>query len=179
MKFIAIFFGVTLLGIMLLVYAFNFMSLINWDKVDEHYHVDKNTTQSYLEGELELVYESGLILDYLNVRALVIFIVGMYITVLGAITFIHTGIDKLFMKKFYQEPELKVAIRRGALWGAYLPIILLFLLFNFDTAGLLIMITLVFVFIEVIASFLMGKEVKEPKAPDIENATEKNSRTVL
>ena len=55
--------------------------------------------------------------DTLDMQSYVIVSISFILVITSLITFIHVSIDKLFFRKFYEEPNLLVAIRRGFLLG--------------------------------------------------------------
>lgn len=65
-----------------------------------------------LHAELKRLFDEGMILEYLSTNAYIGFIIF-----LGSVFFIflsiHSSIDKLFFKKFFEKPTYKIAIRRG------------------------------------------------------------------
>lgn len=72
----------------------------------------QNNRWELLDAEIIDLVERGLILDYVNSNAYVGFgLVGLSVgSFFGAL---HIGIDKLFFRKFYEEPSISDSVRRS------------------------------------------------------------------
>lgn len=118
--------------VLVLVFAyisnFSVRNISPWDKdkLNEDFveaGIETNQeAQDYVQENLEL----GLIFDYINTQNFLLMIVSLTLTLSFGVAVVHNIIDKLFYKKFYEEPNWQVSIRRGAEVGL-LMIALIFL----------------------------------------------------
>lgn len=76
--------------------------------------------------------QQGLLWDLLNVRNVIILGLVIIGAVTGIFTFFHLIIDRLFVKKFYEQPSLVIAVRRGIFLGIFLVGLVVIKLYAFE-----------------------------------------------
>jgi len=64
----------------------------------------------YIDETIEL----GLVWDYINIRSFLLLSITIGLVISCAFGSVHSFIDKLFFKKFYEEADWKLAFRRGS-----------------------------------------------------------------
>ncbi len=57
----------------------------------------------------------GVVWEFLDLRVLTAWSVALAGLVISFIVFLHLTIDKLFFKQFFEQPDVLIALRRGAL----------------------------------------------------------------
>lgn len=104
-----------------------------WDKEKlnrdlQSSHIETNTqTIKFISDSMD----RGEILFYLNTSNFIVFIFFFSLMIIAAITSMHTFLDKLFFKKFYEEPDWKLGIRRGVIFSITVVMIILLRLLAF------------------------------------------------
>jgi hypothetical protein len=94
-------------------------------------------------GEL---IDRGLVFQLLNSRNITLIGISLSLSVTSGFILLHLIIDKLLFKKFYEEPNLLAALRRGIFFSAGGVSILIFRIFQADdslsilTIGLLVVV---------------------------------------
>jgi hypothetical protein len=158
MKFVVIFTLLALSGGFLFFYTINSRDLINWSKFDQVLVEKEVITQTETREIVIDYYRRGLLPEYLVMESVVQLGVGIGMLFVGVIAAIHMLLDKLFFRKFYQEPRLFRAFRRSLLWGA-LPIGLFYLaLYNLLQLSLVGIFFLILICIEFVLSTLSPRE---------------------
>lgn len=113
MKYTVIFLILTIFFSQVTLFLFQNQSPWNKDKLNadlEDRQIETNEqTIEYIRENLEL----GIVLDYVNLQNLVTLFIFLVTTIACMFACAHTFIDKLFFKKFYQEPDWRPALRRG------------------------------------------------------------------
>lgn len=108
-----------------------------------------------LNAEIEAIKEGGLLINYLSPIVFAAF--SLLISgIAGAIIATHLAIDKLFFKKFYEQPKMTTAVRRGLLIAVLVGAIIVLNIFAYQQAYVL-MVILVAIIIE--AGFLISARV--------------------
>ncbi len=106
-----------IIGTSLSILSFYMLTKLSPFKADkvmdliEEKQIDKNDWE-LLNEELSNLVEQGLIFDYLSSNAYLVFVL-MLSSLFFYFVGIHLAIDKLFFKKFYENPLLMDAVRRG------------------------------------------------------------------
>lgn len=80
---------------------------------------------NYLEEAIDL----GLVTKYINFVNLTLLVVFGGLSLGCVIVFFHMLIDKLFFKKFFQDPDMRTAIRRSGLIIVFLILLIILRLF--------------------------------------------------
>lgn len=130
-------------------YVWHTQSPILKDKLMQDFEVEEIVTNEQAVYFVQDNVDLGTIYDYLNLKNLTVLILFVSLSVGSAVLFIHTLIDKLFFKKYYEEANLKVALRRallliiflifivvlriiaGLTWFTFVPTVILLLLIEY------------------------------------------------
>lgn len=162
MKYSILFALLCIIGALLVNHSLTNIDLIDWAKLDPVLETQRDldnldfvTQEETVETVVDL-YRRGLLFNYLRVPALTSVLSGIFLTILGAVGFLHLIIDKLFYKKFYEKPNLLLAIRRSALWGALLPLLVLLGVLNYLTLALAVTVILIFALFELLLSSIIS-----------------------
>ncbi|MFQ5492962.1 MAG: hypothetical protein ACE5DX_02260 [Candidatus Dojkabacteria bacterium] len=110
----------------LFLHVFNNVSPWNTDAVQlaiERYGLE---TQDNFTEFVDQAMEFGLIWSLIDIKNLLLLLALLGGAVVSGFAVLHLIIDKLFVKKFYEKPNVSVAFRRGVL--VYLVIVSLILL---------------------------------------------------
>lgn len=113
---VIIFYIIALFGIFLAYYLITRYSPFDLNKIQqiiEQKQID-DTKPELLNMEIEKLKSEGLLLGYLSsmsYAAFVLLLVGISCSIIAT----HLAVDKLFFKKFYENPSLSNAIRRGVI----------------------------------------------------------------
>ncbi len=121
-------------------------------------------TIDFIEENIEL----GTITHYINLKNFVVFLVTFDLFIICAFGFIHTLIDKVFIKKYYEGPDWQIALRRGMIIAIALDSLVLLRLFAGLTWFTFIPIVLLSILIEY---YLTARKIK----PTDENVESPNS----
>lgn len=130
-------------------------------------------SEEFQEVVTELI-DKGLILEFLDVRNVLLLGTTVTLAVLSGFMFVHTVIDKLFFRKFYEQPSLLLAFRRGVLVCLALVSIFIYRLFAAEwyltvlTIGLLIIIEV-----------MIGRMAPEPEPEVLEAAGEDPESAII
>ena len=127
------------------------------NKVEEMYGV---VTQEEFDSLFLTFKESGLVLELVNKNNFYAMVISFFLFVSTTITAIHLFVDKLFFKRFYEQPSMKLAIRRSLIFSLFIflaMILHLFALLDVLTGVLLLVPTL---FIEYVFWYTKKEEVK-------------------
>jgi hypothetical protein len=121
MKFMIISTLLALSGVFLFFYTINNKDVLDWSRLDGR--LQERRIESQVETKEFVVdyYRRGLLTEYIDMQNAGLLGGAMFLTVFGATSLLHLIIDKLFFKKFYQEPEVVTALRRGLIL-AVLPV---------------------------------------------------------
>jgi hypothetical protein len=123
------------------------------------------TDEAFL-AHLGTYIDDGLIWQLLNIKQLIAWLGIWSGVIIGIIATFHLFFDKLFFRKFYEEPDILLAVRRGA----YLALTLLGAIFLRLINGLfwynITSIALLFLFIEILL-LSISKERKETKTHQV------------
>lgn len=111
---LAVFFGA------ILIYLLNFLSIWDFNVLNENLEDFNVDTQTEFNEFIVEMKETGLILDLINLRNFFTIQVFVLIVFVFSFSTLHLLFDKLFFKKFYESPSLKIAYRRSMLIGSYL-----------------------------------------------------------
>lgn len=76
----------------------------------------EETNVELLNQEFELLKSEGLLINYISPIAFAAFLLLTGAVVSAVIAF-HLSIEKLFFRKFFEEPDFKVALRRALIIG--------------------------------------------------------------
>lgn len=130
------------------IFLYRSQSPINVDALRADFAKDNVETQdqaiSYFQSSMEL----GIGAKYINTRNFLTFILFADSAVFSFVALVNITLDKLVFKKFYQEPDLKSALRRGILVVSCLDLLLLFKLYFGIDPFILIPVVVLFVIIE-------------------------------
>lgn len=108
------------------LYLLQQLNPFNQDALLKLVQSQKVTTDVELNLMVQDLQSKGLILDYLNWNNLTVLITVFSLAMFFMFVFLHLWIDKIFFKKFFLQPRLSWAIRRGLIF-VFTIITLLFL----------------------------------------------------
>lgn len=160
-----------ILGLFLMGIAYYF--LINLSPFDQQKINELISEKNIQEGEyeelvneLQILVGEGRIIEYLNVNA-----VAASLIILIAIFFffiaVHLFLDKLFFKKFFENPSLALAIRRGLLFVLGIGLII-YLRLRLFTIQELVLVPITLIFIEIGISLFINDYSKRGKKETLE-----------
>lgn len=125
-----------ILSLLISIFFFLLLSFISYyyspfeksgiEKLIDRYGV---TEENEFRGIIAKSISLGIAWEFINIRNMTAWILALAGSVISLFISIHLGIDKFFFKEYYQQPNFKIALRRG--------IILFFILFIFLTLHLL------------------------------------------
>jgi choline-glycine betaine transporter len=175
MRFAALSALLTVLGALLGYYTINARQIINWEKLDPVLQEQEIITQSATLDLLTEFYRRGELIEYLDRDSLLLLLISVFFIVGGTITTIHLIIDKLFYKKFYEDPNYFPAIRRGIILGAVPVALLILSLNNLLILEIAVIVVLIAIGLEVIAltTFSPRAKKKSDESEAIENPSRK------
>jgi hypothetical protein len=125
------------------------------------------------EVEIELI-QKGLILEYLDLRHLIIILLVGSLSVISGFTFVHLVVEKVVFRKFYQQPSTYTAVRRGAF--LCLAIITAILYRLYAAEAYLTFVTWILLFVmEVIITRVLAKPHEETKNQKSETIKQEDS----
>lgn len=147
MKVVLIYTLLLLAGAFLLIFVLDRVPILDWQKLDPVLETQEITTQADTVKLLQKYYQRGILTNYYDQKGVRLVLLAILLLASTAIADVHLIVDKLFYKKFYEQPNIIKATRRGLLWGllatglSYLALfnlleISLVLLFGLITAGL-------------------------------------------
>jgi hypothetical protein len=110
---IALFLSILLIGIG--IYISVNTSPLNLEKVRMVAQTDNLLTDADFSKNFEYYLSNGFIWDILDMRQFNSWLVVFSLGAISLFSFFHLLVDKLFFRKFYEEPSLFDAIRRGIL----------------------------------------------------------------
>jgi hypothetical protein len=150
----------SILGALLIFHTVNTQQLLNWAQWEPVLQERKVETQDQAVKLAVDYYRRGLLPEYLNQRAVLAFMVGLGMLLTGLFATLHIAADKLFWKKFYEQPNIVLALKRGAIFAA-VPVILFYLgvwnLLDWMMLGLVIVAA---IFLELISNSILGGTAK-------------------
>lgn len=101
---------------------------------------------------------NGLIWETLNYEVFYTLLATGFLTITSTVVFLHLLFDKLFFRKFYEQPALLPAIRRGLFVGLYVLGALYFRLINGWSPFNLAALALLFIAIEIFVVMAFRKD---------------------
>lgn len=140
-----------ILSLIFTVYLIQNLSPFNKELIEDYISEYTITTNTDFESFVSDAVQKGIIFDYINPINLTI--ISLFGTVNFATFFglFHLLIDKLFFKKPYEEPSIKIAFTRAM----YLPVVFFtFVIFRILGVNFLIIVFIVF---ELVVFFLIEK----------------------
>jgi hypothetical protein len=127
-------------------------------------------SEEFQQVVTELV-DKGLIMEFLNMRNVFLLGTTISLAILAGFMFIHTVLDKLFFRKFYEQPSMILALRRGSL--VCLGLISLFVYRLFAAEWYLAVLTLsLLVIVEVVIGRLAPAKLNSDQLAADEDKTE-------
>jgi hypothetical protein len=115
MKRVGIAFGIAVLFGTLLVYLMNRYSPYDTEKLKLLGSSEQTVELSIFTDNIGQMIDNGLLLPVIDYKIFYINLGLAFCFVVATVASIHMLIDKLFYKKFFEEPELWPALRRGLL----------------------------------------------------------------
>jgi len=99
----------------ILVFVYATTTLSPWDKgkFNEFTNQYGIKNQTDLLENFNSIVDTGLTLKLISTRNVLIWLVLLAQAIIFGFAAIHTLIDKLFFKKFFEQPSLVIAFRRG------------------------------------------------------------------
>lgn len=159
MKFMIISTLLALSGVFLFFYTINTRDILDWERLDQRLEDRDIKTQDETVDFVVDYYRRGLLSEYINKGNVGIMGLSLFLIVFGGFSLLHLILDKLFFKKFYQEPEVVTAMRRGILFGL-LPVgVGALVVYNILELSLVLTFVLILVCVEfVLAGILKPKK---------------------
>ncbi len=115
--------------------------------------------QELKEVQAELI-QKGLILEYLDIRHLIIILLVGSLSIISAFTFLHIVVEKIVFRKFYQQPAVYTAVRRGSLLCLAIVTTIIYRFYAAEIYLTLVTWLLLFV-LEVIITRVVAKPAKD------------------
>ncbi len=141
MKTVAVLVLIAITGLGLIWFSLNNLSPFNWEKLKADKLTTANTTQTQVQVQITELYERGELTAYLRSDVVTLLLTGVFTLVAGLIAAAHTALDKLFFRKFFQSPNMPMALRRGILWGSFPVVIIYLALIGYLNTTLLLLIS--------------------------------------
>lgn len=161
MKYIIISTIIAIFASALFIYLLNTISPFN-DAVIENY-IDKFSIDNGSEFNqfIDESIKAGVILDYLDLKNVMILHVILFISLTSTLATIHMVIDKIFFKKFFESPDWTSSVRRSAIIPAVLFLINFFRVlgaFGLFYIFIILLIVIILVLIEISFSNRMSSK---------------------
>lgn len=135
------------------------------EMVQEQYSVTTNAEFLDLFEELR---GTGLVYNILNKDNFYGMLIMFSLFVLSTFASLHLFIDKIFFKRFYEQPNLIIALRRGVMLGMFLDLLILMRLWAFWEIWTVILAVIIFGFIEFVIMRLSGGNFVEEEEVETE-----------
>lgn len=113
MKYTWIFLVLALFSFYIANFLYRNQSPWNKVKINQELATESVKTNTDAIRHIQDIQDVGLIWDYINLRSFLLLFVFVDAGVACAFGSVHSFADKLFFKKFYEEPDWKIALRRG------------------------------------------------------------------
>lgn len=119
-SFLSLIIGLILIGGAFLLVQKGNVSPFEVPKLQEYINTNQIGENDYEEFDkaIDDLIKSGQIEKYLNTSSIVIFLITVSLGLSLFFFGVHTIIDKLFFKKFFEKPNFKVAVRRSVILTA-------------------------------------------------------------
>lgn len=108
---------ITIFSLGVAVYLLQNLNPLNMNKLQPLIALENVRSTDSLRQLLASLRERGIILDYVNTQNLMLLVGTMFAGIVSLVTLIHMLIEKVTLRKFYEDPSLPRAIRRGV-WVA-------------------------------------------------------------
>ncbi len=149
MRFTWVFLILALLFGYLTNYIWHTQTPFQKDRLTQDFLIEEIVTNEQAILFIQENVELGTIYHYLNIKNLIVLFVFASLSLGSFIIFTHTLIDKLFFKKYYEEANMKIALRRavmlialvgilavlrliaGLTWFTFIPLFCLFCLIEY------------------------------------------------
>lgn len=131
--------------------------ILDWAKLNPVLEEQNITTQAATVKFVQRYYERGLLTEYYHPKGVMLFLLALFVAAFGAVAAAHALIDKLLWKKFYEQPEVWKATRRGILVAGVVAALGYLALYNLLEIGLVILPLLLAICLELL--FSTGRRV--------------------
>lgn len=128
MRSVFLSFIISLIFLGLFIYLADNLPIFYEDQIpiiQEQFAIQTNEEFILLFNDLK---KRGLLIEIVNKNNVYVTLSMLFLFILSTISTLHLLIDKLFFKKFYQQPDIFPAIRR-AFWFAIIVIMIIFMYF--------------------------------------------------
>jgi hypothetical protein len=113
MKYTWIFLVLALFSLYIGNFLYRNQSPWNKGKINEELAAENIKTNSEAIRYITDIQDLGLVWDYINIRSFLLLFFFIDTGIVCGFASFHTLFDKLFFKKFYEEANWQVAVRRG------------------------------------------------------------------
>lgn len=155
MRFAIAFLLLGVVGLFILAYTIQQLPPFDWEKLDHDLELQQITSQSGTRERVEELYTRGVLVEFLYPQGAAAFLIGLALSILSFFAAIHLALDKLFFKRFYEQPSLFPAVRRGVLLALFICGLFIFAAYNLFLIRILVLYVIAFIFVEVL--FAGGK----------------------
>lgn len=163
-------------------YLLQTLNPFDLDKVNELIVSEQITVVEEFDSVVGELIQRGLVFQLLNTRNITLIAFSLSVSLISGFAFLHLLFDKIFLRKFYEEPSILNALRRGFFFGAAVISILIFKIFQADdslsimTIGLLVVVEIAIT--RMLSSFKLNKAIKpgdelEPGRSELDPAENK------
>lgn len=175
---ITVFISMFLCG--LFIYLVNNLAVFDQDEIDYFREKYNLLTSEEFEKFFMDLKNAGLLFQIVKTKNFVSITIVAFMLLVTSFSVIHMFIDKLFFKRFYEDPNILKAFRRGIFFAAFIIIILLLKIFSVLDPLVFVGILILIVGLEfVITKYLTGSnetnnEDKKVKKETLKIKEEKN-----
>lgn len=160
------------------IFLYLVKNLSPWNEVVLREYIEKFSIESGTEFNqfIDDSINAGIIFDYLNLKNVMILISFGFVSVVAFLASIHMLIDKLFFKKFYEDPNASTAIRRAVWMPLVFTIISLVRLVTAFNIFYLIILGLIILLIVLIEVAFFGKKGRNNTNAKVDRPLEEKIR---
>lgn len=144
-------------GLVFIAYATTNLSPLNFEKLATDGKISSETTHTEAVKIVEDLYAIGELDQYLRRDAVVLLLIGIFFTCFGVISSLHIVIEKLFFRKFFEQPQVFLGIRRGLLFATLILLLIVFAWYGYLNFGLLVLIIATYVLAEISLSAIIPR----------------------
>ena len=143
-----------------LIYIGLFQNPFNQTKLLEFATNKGISTDNAILNAVPYFIDTGLIWDVLEIRIFIAAVVAFFGAIVFLVAGIHLLIDKLFLRKFFEEPAMFSAFRRGFLISMVIIFPIFFRLINGFVWYNFLSVVALAICIEILTLNVMGKQKK-------------------
>ncbi|MBD3362957.1 NUDIX domain-containing protein [Candidatus Dojkabacteria bacterium] len=143
----------------------NSLSVIDQRGINQIQNTFEVSTQEEFDVLFEDLKEVGLVYNYINKKHFFSLVFILFLFLLFTFLTVHLFIDKLFFRKFYEQPDMFKGVRRGLLFSSFCISVIFIKLFAFLNIFTFILTLFIFSIIEYLflQFYNSGKIIKEGK----------------